>query len=195
MSDHDSAIRGLPRWHPSPHVRSAIETIRRSGWQVTAVSDTCSCASPTCLPPECAFAYTAGLVLHDVPELVVYGLAPRSAIAVLNELAVLLHHQDWQTIVADRSVLTVASLRAPIRLIEVIDKDDMLMANLLFPDSPALQVVWPDDLGHYPWDAGYTLLPMHQPTMGVEDTIAARVRGPRVITGDQVRRRRMPRSG
>ncbi len=190
MSDHDSAIRGLPRWHPNPHVRSSIDTIRRNGWQVTAVSDLCSCSSPDCVPPDCPFAYTAGLTLHDIPELAVYGLDPVTSARVLNELGELLHHNDWQTLVAGRVEVALAAVDVPVRLIEIVDKDDMLMANLLFADSPALQVVWPDEYGQFPWDDGYALLEMHQPIMGIDDTGTAYQRAPRVITGNRAARRR-----
>ena len=183
MSDHASAIRGQPRWHPNPHIRSAIETIRRDGWQVTAVD----------AGRECPFAYTAGMVLHDIPDLAVYGLDPQTGPALLNELADLLHQHDWRTLVCARAEISTGAFYDPVRLIEIIDKDDLLMANLLFPDTPALQVVWPDENGHYPWHDEYTLLPLHQPVKGIDDAGDPYLSPPRVITPSSGLDRTLPR--
>jgi hypothetical protein len=172
MSDHAAAMRGLPRWHPNPFVRSTIETIRRHGWEVTAVGETSA---------DCPFAYTAGLGLHDIPELAVYGLDPLTSADVLNELGKLLHRHDWHAIVDGGVDVHVKALTAPVRLIEIVDKDDLLMANLLFPDTPALQVTWPDQHGRHPWEPGCTLAPRDQELKGVVIDGAARIRGPRVI--------------
>ncbi len=194
MSDHAAAIRGLPRWHPNPYIRSAIETIRRDGWQVTAVDTVCACSSVDCSRPDCAFAYTAGLTLHGIPELAVYGLPSNTSRALLDELAGLLHQHDWRTLVHSHTEVTSRTMAAPVRLIEAIDTDDMLMANLLFADSPALQVVWPDDNGHYPWQDEYTLLPLHQPLKGIEDPTTGYRRTLRVITTERGPDRALPRT-
>jgi hypothetical protein len=70
----------------------------------------------------------------------------------------------------------------PVRLIELIDKDDLIFTNELFPNSPALQVVWPDEYGQYPWADGYALLPEHQLIKSVLPSENIRPRGPRVVT-------------
>ncbi|GAC66268.1 DUF4262 domain-containing protein [Gordonia soli] len=181
MSDHAAAIRGLPRWHPNPHVRATIDTIRRSGWQVTAVSDLCACAGPDCTAPDCSFAYTSGLALHDIPELAVYGLDPFTSNRVLNELGHLLHRYDWRGIADAGVTVDLDALDVPVRLIEMIDKDDLLMANLLFPDAAAVQAVWPDDRGRWPWDPDYTLRPEHQYIRGIVVDGSSRLPDPRII--------------
>jgi Domain of unknown function (DUF4262) len=182
MSDHASAIKGLPRWHRDPLVQSAIGRIRGHGWAVTAVSDECDCDSAECIPPDCSFAYTTGLGLHSLPELAVYGLDATTSGHVLNELGDLLHGYDWCGIVDESVELPLRSLDVPIRLIELIDKQDLIITNALFPNSPALQVVWPDDHGTFPWDEGYALQPNHQQIKGMLPDVSGGPRSPRVIT-------------
>lgn len=184
MSDHTSAIRGLRRWHPDPMVRDTIETIRRYGWAVTAISDQCACGSPECAPPECSFAYTTGATLHSLPELAVYGLDAQTSCDVLNELVEILHHHDWHDLIDHRIPLTLESFDPPTQLIEMVDKSDLLITNELFPNTPALQVVWPDEFGYYPWDVEYSLDRRAQEMRGIVGTGAERVRGRRVIIGN-----------
>ncbi|MFW0792170.1 DUF4262 domain-containing protein [Gordonia sp. CPCC 205515] len=181
MSDHTSAIRGLRRWHPNPLVRETIATIRSYGWAITAISEQCTCGSPACAPPDCSFAYTTGATLHSLPELAVYGLDAQTSCDVLNELVNILHHHDWHELIDHRIPLALESFDLPIHLIEMIDKDDLLITNELFPNAPALQVVWPDDYGSYPWEEEYSLDQVTQLLKGVVGTGAERVRGRRVI--------------
>ncbi|AZG48379.1 DUF4262 domain-containing protein [Gordonia insulae] len=182
MSDHAAAIRGLRRWHPNPLIQETIHRIRECGWAVTAVSEQCSCQSDDCRPPECSFAYTSGLTLHDIPELAIYGLDAATGGTVLNELGDLFHTHDWRECV-DRAVdIRLTSLEVPVRVIEMVDKDDLLLTNELFPDSPALQAIWPDDFGQYPWDEDCSLRVLDQEIKGFSGTGTGVVRGPRVIS-------------
>lgn len=182
MSDHAAAIRGLRRWHPNPLVQDTINRIRAHGWAVTAISEQCSCRSDECHPPDCSFAYTSGMGLHSIPELAVYGLDAWTSRELLNELGDIFHTYDWRDAV-DRGVdITVSSLEVPVRVIEMIDKDDLIVTGELFPDAPALQAVWADDFGKYPWDDGYSLGELDQKLKGVAGTGADRVRAQRVIS-------------
>ncbi|MXP20518.1 DUF4262 domain-containing protein [Gordonia sp. HNM0687] len=200
MSDHAAAIRGLPRWHPEPLVQDTIHRIRAHGWSVTAVSELCAECSEDCEVPDCAFAYSTGLTLHSIPELIVYGLDAGTSGAVINELGDLLHRCDWTEFVQAGTEICVAALDVPLRLVELVDKDDMRVSNVLFPDAPALQVVWPDDWGRFPWDDEYALEPVHQPVKGVLPDPGVRDVGPRVISRSygpnrKERRRRKPTAG
>uniref|UniRef100_UPI003D91F213 DUF4262 domain-containing protein n=1 Tax=Gordonia sp. B7-2 TaxID=3420932 RepID=UPI003D91F213 len=198
MADHASDLRGLPRWHPDPLVRETLDRIRRCGWAVTAISDQCSCASTECTAPECSFAYTTGLRLHELPEMAVYGLDARTSGHVLNELGNVFHRYDWRQAVANSVPVQLESLEVPVIVIEMLDKCDLLITNEIYPDAPVLQAVWPDDLGTYPWEVGYSLRPEHQYVKGVHDANALRVDGPRVISAyegmNRAQRRRAARN-
>ncbi|GAB85263.1 DUF4262 domain-containing protein [Gordonia rubripertincta] len=193
MSDHAAAIRGLPRWHPNPVIRSTIDTIRRCGWQVTSVGE----GSPEANSREadCGFSYTAGLSLHSIPELAVYGVDPLTAHHVLNELGDLLHREDWRDLVATQTDIRLQTVAVSVRLIEQVDKDELILANLLFPDSPTLQVVWPDEYGRFPWEEGYVLLPMHQPVKGIPDLSVHARQAAHVVTVESGPDRTRPRRG
>ncbi|OUC79836.1 DUF4262 domain-containing protein [Gordonia lacunae] len=202
MSDHAAAIRGLPRWHPNPLIRSTIETIRRCGWQVTSVGEadaefdgrTVRTRGEQILP-ECGYSYTAGLSLHSIPELSIYGVDPLTATHILNELGALLHREDWRDLVAAQVDIPLQTVAVTVRLIEQLDHDELLLANLLFPDHPKLQVVWPDDHGHLPWEDGYTLLPMHQPVTGMPQLLDPPFGEPRLLTTEYGPDRTRPRKG
>lgn len=190
MADRIHAVPGLPRWHPNPIVRSVIERIRIHGWAVTAVGEHCmveGCDGSD--QPDCPFAYTSGLVMHDIPELAVYGLDMGTAGRVLNELGNLLHTYDWAKIVDARAPIPLNALDVPVMLIEIIDKSDLCMSNELFPNAPALQVVWPDDLGTYPWEVGYSLSQQSQTIIGIPPTTTGRVVGPRTVSTHDGRNR------
>lgn len=182
MTDHDTTAPALPRWHPDPRVRETIARVRRLGWVVNGVSDICEHCEAAGETPESAFAYTVGLALHGSPELAVYGLACTPAYAVLTEMVALLAVEDWKHLVDDREEILLDALDVPVRLVEMVDTLDLMHARAVFPDVPALQVVWTDERLHFPWEEGYTLLDDRQPVHGIPDTASStRDVGPRVI--------------
>lgn len=182
MTDHDTTAPALPRWHPDPRVRETIARVRRFGWVVNGVSDICEHCEAAGETPERAFAYTVGLALHGSPEFAVYGLPCAPAYAVLSEMVELLAVEDWKHLVDDREEITLDALDVPVRLVEMVDTLDLIHARAVFPDVPALQVVWADEKLYFPWEEGYTLLDDRQPVHGVPDTSAStRTVGPRII--------------
>ncbi|WP_299571518.1 DUF4262 domain-containing protein [uncultured Williamsia sp.] len=182
MTDHRITVPGLPRWHPDPRVRETIDRIRRFGWAVNAVSDICEQCEAAGETPECSFAYTVGLALRGAPELAVYGLPSTTAGAVLNEMSDLLAVEYWKNLVDDHEEITLDALDVPVRLIEMVDTLDLIHARAVFPNVPALQVVWTDGKLFFPWEEGYTLLDDQQPVHGIPDTASShRPVGPRVI--------------
>lgn len=138
-------------------VATAYDRIDKGGWSAIGV------LGDETGPP---FAYTAGLTEHGRPELIITGLEPGQACRILNRAA--------RLAVADRTFLDEPYLddvvRPPYRLavLPVVATGDMHVARLLFgPDFQALQLVWPDDAGNFPWDSGYTCPRDAQPLSGV----------------------------
>ena len=185
MTDHEITVPGLPRWHPHPSVRTTIDRVREFGWTIIAVSDLCEeCAKNGEEPevPECTFGYSVGASLRGTPELAVYGLHPQETWSVLDELVERLAVEDWKSIVDAGRELTVDALDVPVRLVEMIDTLDLIHARAIFPNVPALQVVWADDTGAYPWEDHYSLPADAQRFYGFPDaTATTRPTGPRVI--------------
>jgi hypothetical protein len=185
MTDHDITVPGLPRWHPDPSVRATLDRVREFGWTIIAVSDICEeCAKNGGSPdvPECTFGYSVGASLSGTPELAVYGLRPQETWDVLDELVARLTVEDWRSIVDAGVELTVDALDVPVRLVEMIDTLDLIHARALFPNTPALQVVWADEYGAYPWEERYSLPADAQQFYGFPDTSPpTRPAGPRVV--------------
>lgn len=147
-----------------------VENIREYGTHVTGVG--AGDGEPT-------FAYTTGLSAHDGhPEFVIYGLDMRIAQKLLNDLSATVldgteryGHGDW----VDRLVANGIA----VRLITVTDSStDLTVANALFredgaPPVPALQVVFPDKGGLWPWQAGSSVaaLPVKGPVPGDDEGV------------------------
>src|SRR5262245_7913620 len=102
------------------------------------------------LRPE--FSYTIGLTALGFPELLVTGLPHAFAADLLNAVAHQLVHHDASTFVAgDRLGWNGEGL------IEVVDVAEptvhlVYAYGMYGPDIRAMQLVYVDDLGKWPWD-------------------------------------------
>jgi hypothetical protein len=126
------------------------DRIDRYGWAVVGVSG---------LPEEpwSTFAYSVGLTRIGAPELILFGLCPHTGARILNVLAgrVL----SGEVLVDGDEVPPPSTIGPPIRLgavpVDVVD-DYLLIAHRFYPAEPfgvrALQVIWPDDEGRWPWE-------------------------------------------
>lgn len=128
---------------------------RRHGWAVQYVERSRSTA---------AFAYTVGLTSFELPELVVTGLtAPRSA-NLLNGAAAHLMHAD-PPLPGELFELDDAPL---LEVVELAEPAEHLRCavELCGPRITALQMVWCDDRGRWPWDRGFRSGRGGQPVLG-----------------------------
>jgi Domain of unknown function (DUF4262) len=134
--------------HPEATVDDYLDelrdTIRRHRWVVQYVED-----------DRRPFAYTIGLHDLGLPELMITGLRAQTAYGVLNCTARMMvddgmvpappmhinHHGDF--------------------LLEVVEVDHpdvhlTFAVALCGPRIRALQLVWADNRGHWPWDRGWS---------------------------------------
>lgn len=142
-------------------MRRQQEHIDTVGWSVTEVL-------PTPDEPHAPFAYTVGLTVRRCPELVIAGLDPWTAHALLNDLAARVFDQ-------------AARFNRGERISDLLAAYDTVIVES--PGTEALhpgaayarygqqrvrlqQIVWPDPHGHFPWDAAYTLDLAVQPLIG-----------------------------
>lgn len=112
-----------------------------------------------------AYAYTVGLPRQQRPELVVTGLAYDRAVDLLNGAA---NHVLRAGAPPPGGVL---SLRGE-PIVEVVQVAEpavhlAVAAALNGPGFSALQLVYADDRGHWPWDAGFRGGRGGQPVLGV----------------------------
>ena len=122
-------------------LRDAKKKIDRFGW--TNISVRASSDGPM-------FTYTAGLVQFGHPEFIVLGLEPSAAQNLLNGLAIAVagdHHHHFLP------GMKVTAEGREAELVQVDRSDNwLLMAEELCGRAvPALQVVWADADGTFPW--------------------------------------------
>jgi hypothetical protein len=167
---------------PSKATRARIlaevrQRIDEHGWSVQAVGADCSV--PGCCSARrrgksdsVDFGYTAGLIRYrGHPELIVTGVPQRETIYPLNLLGSRV--RDGERF-ADGDIVE-GVLRDGLVALQAVDarksETRLVVANDLYrkaggPPVDALQVVWPDVRGLYPWDSGYALPAAVQPLLG-----------------------------
>jgi Domain of unknown function (DUF4262) len=121
--------------------------MRARGWAVQTVHGGASA------PP---FAYTVGLTNFDRhPELVIVGVDHETAAAILDELS--RRVQAGERLTAGQRLEGLDETEYPMVLLAVTDPASHLVVarRLLGEELTALQVVWPDPDGRFPWDAAH----------------------------------------
>ena len=110
------------------------------------------------------FAYTVGLTDFDLPELVVTGLRHRFACALLDQVAGhSLHCEPPRP--GDRVQLDDGPLLEVVQL-EHPEAHLFTAVALRGPDITAVQLVWADDRGRWPWERDHRGGRGSQPVLG-----------------------------
>lgn len=126
-------------------------------------------------PTTAEFSYTIGLTAHGLPELIVLGRRHEEAATLL-----LL----WGQYLLEESVVlpgeTLGSGPFVMEAVEVEHPERfLLMADSLFgPAVRALQLVWADDRGRWPWDPGHRARRSGQPVLGTRAPAHCRAHDP-----------------
>jgi hypothetical protein len=123
------------------------------GWAVQYVED-----FPT------PFAYTIGLRACGLPELLVTGVSPRRANRLLNSVARITLRDEPKP--GERIQL----LGGPLVEFVTVDHPDAHMGMAVAfngIDFQALQLVWADGRGRWPWAAGFNDGRGRQPVLGL----------------------------
>jgi Domain of unknown function (DUF4262) len=110
------------------------------------------------------YAYTVGLAGHDRPELVVTGLPYDQAAALLNNIAGRLLQASPPRL--GPLVPLPDGRRAEIVLVAEPSVHLVVAAALNGPGFSALQLVYPDEQGRWPWDADFRGGRGGQPVLG-----------------------------
>lgn len=117
--------------------------------------------------PTSAFNYTVGMTDLGQPEVIVVGADLRTGQYICNEIHRRVKDEGLELapgVVLDRIVgggyqLVVCAVN---------DEHEANMARSFFVDPQFVQVVFPDQQGNLPWDAGYTLDPRVQKTWWIK---------------------------
>jgi hypothetical protein len=130
------------------------ETIDEQGWAVQHVDS-----------DRTQFAYTIGLSRWRLPELLVTGVSPRRAVRLLNNVG--------RMVVAGDPLAPGKQITLPAGpLVETVEVDQpdahLKFAVAIFGHRvTALQLVWPDRRGRWPWSADFDDGRGTQPVLGV----------------------------
>lgn len=139
--------------------RTARQMIDEHGWMLQGVF-------PTQAEPGPDFVYTVGLTKWNWhPEIIVFGLPHRVGGNLLNQLGAQV--RDGRRYAAGE-VLDDLLVDYPAHLVAVADTAEHFgMARRLYgPDITALQLVWPDQDGRFPWEQGFALADL-EPLLGL----------------------------
>lgn len=103
------------------------------------------------------FHYTVGLAAIDKPEIIAFGLPMNVGHAILNALGFAILHSGFEVEAGDEISEVVADYT--VKMINVDNSwEHLTVANQLYgnPDGvlPALQMVFPDEDGLFPWEPG-----------------------------------------
>ena len=116
---------------------------------------------------RCGYAYTVGLTEVGEPELLVTGMSQRRAHQLLHDMAHHVLHDTAPPAGVDWPLRTGAVIQCV--EIEVPDVHLAVAASLYGPAVRALQLVWRDDHGKWPWDVGHRAGKGGQPVLGTRD--------------------------
>jgi hypothetical protein len=134
-------------------------TIRKCGWMVQYVERD---RSP--------FAYTIGLHDWGLPELLITSVSPQRATRILNAVA--------RDAVTGKALAPGQQLKIPsgplIEIVEMSRPDAHLKFAVAFggQEIRALQVVWADGRGRWPWSATFCDGRRRQPVLGLRSKAA-----------------------
>jgi hypothetical protein len=144
--------------HPGSTIDDYLDLLRANmlehGWAVQFVEDN-----------RTPYAYTIGLHDCGLPELLVTGVSPQRAQRLLNNVARIAIRDD-APMPGDRIQLPAG----PLLEIVTVDHPDahMNMAVAFYgPELRALQLVWADGRGRWPWAASFSDGRARQPVLGI----------------------------
>lgn len=130
--------------------RKLLSDIEKYGWHVVFVSEE---------PHSPRFAFTVGLYYrHAHPEILVMGLEQPTAHSVLH--AMVTRIQNGEKFGSGALVTDIASFPLALVPVHTDHFKEFLGYGIWFYRSlsapfPALQLVWPDGSGLFPWQSGY----------------------------------------
>lgn len=145
--------------HPHATVDDYLDVLRDiiadNGWAVQFVEDGLR-----------SFAYTVGLSLRGLPELLITGLQPRKSAHVLDSVAHYIADDGMVVQPAEHIDLEGELL---LEVVEVEHPDVHLTFAVRLRNGPirAYQLVWTDDRRLWPWDRGWSHGRPRQPVLGL----------------------------
>lgn len=101
------------------------------------------------------FAYTVGLAALGLPELIVFGLPLEVARHFLNQLGQRLRAGEQLPLDTDLHDVAEGFASQLVAAPRQASDQYMFATQRRYPHYRALQLVWPDRAGRFPWDGGF----------------------------------------
>lgn len=143
-----------PELTADDYLESVRRRIARNRFMVQSVGGSARAAE---------FSYSVGLTAHGLPELIVLGMRH-------TEAAKLIH--VWASYLLDKSVvLPGETLECGPHFLEAVEvespQEHLFVALGLYGETVrALQLVWADPAGRWPWESGHRARRAGQPLLG-----------------------------
>ena len=142
---------------PRDHALADIsDLVARHGWGIRHVL-------PDTASAQAAFSYTVGLTHRGWSELIITGL-PTTVADVFIRNAVDAQTEQGAFRPGDRTDELTES--GDVVFIAADEVSGMTATTEIVGAFSALQLVWPDSAGHFPWQAGYRNSRASQPLLG-----------------------------
>jgi hypothetical protein len=139
-----------------PLLSELRELISQYGWAVRQVLEDAHAG----LAP---FSYTVGLTAFDHPEIVITGMPFEPARAFLN-LAGEAVRGGYRFRPGTRDGSLTDS--GDVAFVDVVETGGLHAVEQVYGEIRALQLIWPDSAGVYPWEPGFRNPPEVQPLWG-----------------------------
>lgn len=132
------------------------ELVARHGWAIRHVL-------PDTASAHASFSYTVGLTSRGWSELIITGLPTAVADAYIRN-AIDVQVENGAFNAGDRTDELTES--GEVMFIHAEDVSGMTATTEIVGAFSALQLVWPDSAGHFPWHPRYRNLSASQPLLG-----------------------------
>ena len=136
--------------------RKLLSDVKEYGWHIVSVFDNRPLDNPS---PS--FSFSVGLYLnHEQPEIVLMGLPNMNAPQIINQVGAFTRG-GGQIVPGKRYSGFIAGREVIFRPVHTSQYPEYLGSALWFyrsllPETfPALQLVWPDHRGVFPWEDGF----------------------------------------
>jgi hypothetical protein len=134
--------------------REVLRGIERHGWIVQWIANA-----------EPPFAYSVGMTPHGLPEVIMFGLRAETLQFFINEVCGRMLYEQVRYRHGD--VITELSEGGqPLKVLDVDDTSALGAAHRFYQTVRALQLVYADQEGRFPWDEGYAFPLEEQPLLG-----------------------------
>lgn len=129
-----------------------LEIVDKYGWHVMSV-----CPRADSDDKQEWFSYSTGLFMrHAHPEIIIFGLSSQNGLGIINHIGEKIKAGKAFELDKDQSGILADGFKCRFREVHRSQYAEYVCSSIWFyegEDFPVWQCFWPDDGGHFPWDA------------------------------------------